>query len=127
PTLNPRLRGFILSAWRLPAVSARSCVSCMGLSLQQAELAGISPPPAKARPAPAAPPRVLVINAFRWLSSAQAARTFHDSGAVVSVLCPTGHPLAGLPFARAVHHYSTLHPLKSLKDAIAASKPDMLV
>jgi carbamoylphosphate synthase large subunit len=70
---------------------------------------------------------VLVINAFRWLSSAQAARTFYEAGAVVSVLCPTGHPLAGLPFADAVHHYSTLHPLKSLKDAITSSKPDMLV
>jgi hypothetical protein len=72
-------------------------------------------------------PRILVISAFRWVSPAQAARMFQEAGAEVAVLCPRGHALEKLPLLAGVHRYSTLRPLESLRAAIEAAAPDMLI
>jgi hypothetical protein len=77
--------------------------------------------------APKPAPRILVISAFRWVSPAQAARMFQDAGAEVAVLCPPGHALEKLANLTGVHPYSALRPLESLRSAIAAAAPDLLV
>jgi len=71
--------------------------------------------------------RVLVMNAFPWPSAAHAARSFHDAGATIDVLCCNGHPLAQLPFINVVHPYSTLRPLAALRAAIIGSQADLLI
>ncbi|HWC62415.1 MAG TPA: hypothetical protein VG501_02255 [Rhizomicrobium sp.] len=77
--------------------------------------------------APKPAPRILVISAFRWVSPAQAARVFQEAGAEVAVVCPPGHALEKLPLLAGVHHYSTFRPLESLRAAITAAAPDLLV
>jgi thioesterase domain-containing protein len=71
--------------------------------------------------------RVLVINAFPWPSAAHAARSFHNAGAAIDVLCCKGHPLTQLPFVRARHAYSTLRPLAALRAAIIGSQAELLI
>jgi hypothetical protein len=68
-----------------------------------------------------------VVSAFRWLSPAQAARSFHDAGAEISALCPDGHALGRLAFAKGIYRYSALRPLQSLAAGLIAASPDLII
>jgi thioesterase domain-containing protein len=71
-------------------------------------------------------PRVLVISAFRWPLAAHVARSFHDAGATVDVLCPEGQD-ATLPFVNAIYRYPLRCSLALLRQAIVAADPDLLI
>lgn len=72
-------------------------------------------------------PHVLVMTAFRWPLAGQLARTFHDAGAKVDVLCPKDRGLARAPFVDAAYWYSIFSSVASLRAAITAAQPDLLI
>jgi hypothetical protein len=72
-------------------------------------------------------PRALLITAFRWLTTARIGLAFSEAGFVVEALCPRDHPISQMPFVFARHDYKVFNPMQSMRAAIAASQPDLLV
>ena len=72
-------------------------------------------------------PRVLLVTAYRWLTTTRLALALSEAGLTVEALCPAGHSLARVKFVSATYHYSALRPISSLRDAIEASKPDLII
>ncbi|QKE89170.1 ATP-grasp domain-containing protein [Lichenicola cladoniae] len=71
--------------------------------------------------------RVLIATTTWWPSAARLAVAFHGHGALVSAICPHGHPMRVLRSLRAVHAYSALAPLDTLARAIRQETPDLIV
>lgn len=71
--------------------------------------------------------KVLIATTTWWPSAARLAVAFGGHGAVVSAICPRGHPLRVLGNLRAVHTYSALAPLGALARAIRQEAPDIIV
>lgn len=72
-------------------------------------------------------PKVLVITAYRWPTTTRLALALSEAGFAIDALCPVGHSLAQVNFVSKVYRYGALSPLRSLRDAIAVSKPDLLI
>jgi hypothetical protein len=72
-------------------------------------------------------PRVLVITAHRWLTTTRLALALFEAGFTVEALCPTGHSLGRVSFVSKTYPYRALSPIRSLRDAIEASQPDLLI
>ena len=72
-------------------------------------------------------PTVLIAATSRWFATARLAIGLANAGYSVDVVCPPRHPLSKTRAARKIHVYHGLTPLMSFADAIAASKPDLLV
>lgn len=83
--------------------------------------------PQAASALPPAPHRILLTASLRWPLAARLAIAFADLGCHVEALCPRGHPLTLITAARRVHRHRALAPLGSLRDAIAAAIPDLIV
>jgi thioesterase domain-containing protein/carbamoylphosphate synthase large subunit len=72
-------------------------------------------------------PKVLLITARRWPTTTRLALALSEAGFMVEALCPTGHSLAQVKFVNKAYGYFPLSPLRSLRDAIAASQPDLII
>jgi hypothetical protein len=72
-------------------------------------------------------PRALLVTAFRWLTTARIGLAFSDAGFAVETLCRRGHPIARMPFVSASYDYRIFQPMQSMRAAIAASRPHLLV
>jgi hypothetical protein len=72
-------------------------------------------------------PTVLVVTTTRWSATARLAMALARAGYNVEALCPARHPVEKTSAVRRTHTYRGLMPLMSLTDAIAASKPDLIV
>jgi len=82
---------------------------------------------ANGMPATAAPVAILLTATLRWPVAARLAIAFNRLGCRVEVVCPRGHPATHTHAVRRVHAYSTLRPLASLREAIAAASPDLVI
>jgi hypothetical protein len=72
-------------------------------------------------------PKVLLFTAYRWPTTTRLALALSEAGFTVEPLCPGGHSLARVKFVSKVYRYWALSPLRSLRNAIAASKPDLII
>jgi hypothetical protein len=72
-------------------------------------------------------PRVLVITAHRWLKTTRLAFELFEAGFKVEALCPANHSLERVSFVSMTYRYSALSPIRSLRDAIEASRTDLLI
>jgi ATP-grasp domain len=72
-------------------------------------------------------PKVLLITAYSWPTTTRLALALSEAGFTVEALCPVGHSLARVTFVSKVHRYRALSPLRNLRNAIAASKPDLII
>lgn len=72
-------------------------------------------------------PRVLLATAYRWPTTTRLALALCEAGFIVEALCPVGHSLAKVNFVSKVYRYRPLSPLSSFRNAIAASKPDLII
>lgn len=72
-------------------------------------------------------PTVLLVTTTRWVPTARLAIALADAGFTVEAVCPSGHPLSKTSILRRSHAYRGLAPLKSISDAISATRPDLIV
>ena len=73
------------------------------------------------------PPRILLAATLRWPLAARLAIALRAQGCSVQAWCPSGHPLHHTQAVQRVHHRAPWAPLRSLRSAIAASKPDFII
>ena len=78
-------------------------------------------------PQTAAAPGILLTATLRWPIAARLAIAFADMGCVVEAACPRQHPVARTSAVRKTHGYSALGPLLSLRAAIRAAAPDLVI
>jgi hypothetical protein len=72
-------------------------------------------------------PKILLVTTRRWFATARLGTALAQAGCRVQAMCPSDHLLTK---ARAVHGtypYSGLLPLRSLRAAIDAAEPDLLI
>lgn len=72
-------------------------------------------------------PKVLVVTTSRWVPTARLAMALDNAGCTVEAVCPSHHPLGKTRLGRKIHRYRDLMPLGSIKDAIVATKPDLII
>ena len=72
-------------------------------------------------------PKVLLITAYRWPTTTRLALALSEAGLTVEALCPVGHSLALVKFVSKVYRYGALSPLRSLRNAIEAANPDLII
>jgi len=72
-------------------------------------------------------PTVLIVTTVRWFPTARLAVTLANAGFTVDAVCPSRHPLVKTHAVHQTYGYHGLRPLASLRDAIAAAKPDLIV
>jgi hypothetical protein len=73
------------------------------------------------------PPRVLMISTNRWPMVGRLASSLSVAGFRVAVLCPKNNPANKITKVEAHYSYRPWTPLISIKSAIAAWSPDILV
>jgi hypothetical protein len=88
---------------------------------------GILPAETWARANLAVPPSILLTATLRWPIAARLAIAFAGMGCRVEALAPRGHPVAHTRAIRRVHAYSDFRPIASLRAAITAAEPDLIV
>lgn len=71
--------------------------------------------------------KVLLVTAYNWPTTTRLALALSEAGLTVDALCLAGHSLAKVKFVSNVHRYRPLLPLRSFRQAIAASKPDLII
>jgi len=69
----------------------------------------------------------LVAATRRWFPTARLAIALADAGFTVRAVCPGRHPLDKTSAVHRTHIYDGLMPLRSLGEAIAATRPDCIV
>ena len=74
-----------------------------------------------------APTSVLLTATLRWPVAARLAMVFADLGCRVEAVCPRQHPVARIRGIDRVHPHSVLRPLASLRAAIEAATPDLII
>lgn len=72
-------------------------------------------------------PAILVATTRNWFTTVRLAMALANAGGTVEAVCPPQNPLALTSAVRRLHTYRGLSPLASLAEAIAASKPDLIV
>lgn len=72
-------------------------------------------------------PIVLLTNTTRWHNAARLAISLSEAGCVVSAVCPTHHPLLKTSAVQRTFSYSGLRPLGSLRGAIEATNPSIII
>jgi len=82
-----------------------------------------------ARPNHGDPPiRILLTDTNRWALSARLAIGLSESGFQVSIICPApGHPAQRMRAIGRVYRYRGLRPVESLRRAIEAANPDLII
>ncbi|HLK47845.1 MAG TPA: ATP-grasp domain-containing protein [Bryobacteraceae bacterium] len=74
-----------------------------------------------------APPTVLFTSTGPWAFTARLALELSKAGIDVSVLCPANHPLLKTRAVQQVFRYDPFGPLRSLRNAIHATAPQMII
>jgi hypothetical protein len=72
-------------------------------------------------------PRVLLCATMWWTASARLATAFLRHGCRVSAVCPPGHPLRFVTGIESIYPYKLLNSVGSLKAAIHAARPSLIV
>src|SRR5438552_13866695 len=72
-------------------------------------------------------PTVLVATTSRWFPTARLGVALAHAGFMVEAVCPPRHPLAKTGAVRQICTYRGLTPLRSFVEAIAATKPDLIL
>src|SRR5579864_9354374 len=72
-------------------------------------------------------PTVLVVATSRWLPTARLASALADAGFVVHAVCPSGHPMRVTSALNRTFNYWGLLPLHSIRRAIVATHPDLIL
>ena len=72
-------------------------------------------------------PTVLIVTTVRWFPTARLAVALANAGFIVDAVCPSRHPLGKTHAVRQIYGYHGLSPLASLRHAITAAKPDLVV
>lgn len=72
-------------------------------------------------------PKVLLAESFRWPATALLALDLANAGFEISFASPAHHPVLKTRAVTQMFPYSALRPLKSLKTAIEAVDPDMVI
>lgn len=72
-------------------------------------------------------PRVLLVTAFRWITSVRAALEFCQSGYEVHVVCPSWSDFAAQPFVSRFWRLGLFRPENNVLRAIVASHPDLII
>lgn len=72
-------------------------------------------------------PTVLLVATDRWYPTARLAMALANAGCTVDAVCPTDHPISKTCASNRFHEYNGLWPLLSLKRAITASNPDLII
>jgi hypothetical protein len=73
-------------------------------------------------------PRILLTATLRWPIAARLAMAFADIGCRVDVICPRQHPACCTDgVIERTFHYSAWKPLVSLREAITAAAPDLII
>lgn len=73
------------------------------------------------------PPRILLAASLRWTLAARLAMVFRELGCVVYACCPAGHPLEKVRVVEQIFRARTLIPRRSLRAAIYAAAPDLVI
>jgi ATP-grasp domain len=72
-------------------------------------------------------PTVLIVTTLRWTPTARLAMALANAGFTVDAVCPTRHPFEKTGALRRKYPYRALMAVTSVADAIAGSKPDMVI
>jgi hypothetical protein len=72
-------------------------------------------------------PKVLIATTARWIPTARLIVALENAGFTIDAVCPSGHPLSKTDAVRKIYKYRGLDALASFGEAIAASKPDLIV
>ena len=72
-------------------------------------------------------PTVLLIATSRWVPTARLAMALSRAGFAVEALCPSHHPIEKTGVVRETLPYCGLMGLTSIKSAICAAKPDIII
>ena len=72
-------------------------------------------------------PRILVASWLKWISAARVASALTSAGARVDAVFPPLHPLQSVTGLNGRHDFSEAQPSTSLRCAIEASQPDLIV
>jgi len=72
-------------------------------------------------------PTVLVATTSCWFPTARLAVALAHAGFTVDAVCPPRHPLGKTSAVRQICPYRGLAPLRSFVEAIAATKPDLIL
>jgi len=72
-------------------------------------------------------PKVLLSTTMRWPSTARLAGAFAQLGCTVHALCPKDAPAGASRYAAVRHRYDPFFPRASLRSAIAAAQPDLVI
>ena len=72
-------------------------------------------------------PAVFLCATLWWPTSARLAMAFLNSGCRVSGICPSGHPLRVVDGVDSIYPYRASNSIGSLRAALRAAKPDLIV
>jgi predicted ATP-grasp superfamily ATP-dependent carboligase len=72
-------------------------------------------------------PRVFLSATLWWPTSARLALSFVERGFRVASICPPGHPLRTVTGIETPHRYSGFDSLNSLRSALHAAQPDLVI
>jgi glutathione synthase/RimK-type ligase-like ATP-grasp enzyme len=72
-------------------------------------------------------PIVLLATTHRWIPSARLGMALANVGFAVEAVCPPEHPIEKTSVIRRTYRYHSLSPVNSLSEAIAATKPDLII
>ena len=70
---------------------------------------------------------ILVVTTSHWFPAARLAMALANAGCAVEAVCPPKHPLGTTSVVRRRHTYDGLAGLTSFADAIAATRPDLII
>jgi hypothetical protein len=96
-------------------------------TLEQAPAQELKPTPRRPRTGAAAAPSVLIVTTQRWLATARLAFAFAEAGFSVGTLQPGGHALEQVDFTETCTRLDLMAPVRSLRRAIGADLPDLIV
>jgi len=72
-------------------------------------------------------PRILLAATCVWPVAARLAAAFAEVGSEVEIVCPPGHPAATLRVGPKSHVFRRQAPLASLRAALQAAEPDLII
>ena len=97
----------------------------MAMASRESNNAALSPQPRD--PGLNLHPTVLVATTSRWYPTARLAMALANSGCIVDMVCPLGHPITNTLAVRKIHRYNGLASLRSFAVAIADASPDLII
>jgi len=72
-------------------------------------------------------PKILLVATRRWFATARLGSALAQADCQVQAICPSDHLLTKVRAVRATYHYSGLLPIRSLRAAIDAVQPDLVI